>query len=69
MAHIGCPILGEPVYGEPHAKAQRAPRMMLHATQLDLEHPATGRRMHFTADLPDEFATFLGGLKSTEPTK
>jgi 23S rRNA pseudouridine1911/1915/1917 synthase len=69
MAHIGCPILGEPVYGEPHAKAQRAPRMMLHATQLDLEHPATGRRMHFTADLPDEFSTFLDSLKSTEPTK
>ncbi len=62
MAHIGCPIIGEPVYGDPHAKQQRAPRMMLHANQLNLEHPTTGKHMHFTADLPEEFVAFRNGL-------
>ncbi len=68
MAHIGCPILGEPVYGDPQEKNQRAPRLMLHATQLDLEHPATGRRMHFTAELPEQFTAFLASLNIAEPT-
>ncbi len=65
MAHIGCPIVGDPVYGDPHAKVQRAPRMMLHANQLDLEHPTTGKSMHFTADLPEEFLAFRNGLNTT----
>jgi len=64
MAHIGCPIIGEPVYGEPHAKAQRAPRMMLHANQLNLEHPTTGKHMHFKADLPEEFVAFRSSLST-----
>ena len=65
MAHIGCPIVGEPIYGKPHDKSQRAPRMMLHANQLNLEHPITGRNMHFTADLPDEFVAFRSGLSAS----
>ena len=64
MSHIGCPIVGEPVYGKPHDKVQRAPRMMLHANQLKLEHPMTGRDMNFTADLPDEFVAFRSGLSA-----
>jgi 23S rRNA pseudouridine1911/1915/1917 synthase len=55
MTYIGCPILGEPVYGDPHTKAQRAGRLMLHASGLELDHPETGQRMLFSADLPEEY--------------
>ncbi len=55
MAYIGCPVLGEPVYGDPHAKAQRATRLMLHASGLELDHPETGQRMRFSADLPEAY--------------
>ena len=56
LAHIGCPILGEPVYGNPKSAAQRAERMMLHANQLELEHPTTGQRITVSAPLPSQFA-------------
>jgi hypothetical protein len=39
--------------------------MMLHANQLNLEHPMTGRPMHFTADIPDEFVAFRSGLSTS----
>ena len=46
LAHIGCPVVGDPLYGP----ADRpAPRLYLHAYQLTLPHPATGVRITFTA--------------------
>ena len=46
LAHIGCPVVGDPLYGP----ADRpAPRLFLHAYQLTLPHPATGVRITFTA--------------------
>ena len=46
LAHIGCPVVGDPLYGP----ADRpAPRLYLHAYQLTLPHPATGERITFTA--------------------
>ena len=57
LAHIGCPILGEPVYGDPKSSSQQAERMMLHASQLELEHPTTGQRLTISAPLPNEFTS------------
>ena len=46
LAHIGCPVVGDPLYGP----ADRpAPRLYLHAYRLTLPHPATGERITFTA--------------------
>jgi 23S rRNA pseudouridine955/2504/2580 synthase len=39
LAHIGCPILGDHVYGGGEADA---PRLMLHAARLDFVHPSGG---------------------------
>ena len=50
MAHIGHPVLGDPIYG-----AKRAPkveRLMLHACFLAFDHPGTGKRMAFYAPAP-----------------
>jgi RluA family pseudouridine synthase len=53
MAHLGCPILGDRLYGGP--AAARAPRLMLHAARLVLPHPRDGRRLDLVAPLPAGF--------------
>ena len=48
---IGHPILGDRLYGEPTVVA-RAPRLLLHATQLQLPHPQTGAMCFFESPVP-----------------
>ena len=48
MAAIGHPILGDALYGDVHS----APRLLLHATTLDLLHPLTGATLHFVSSAP-----------------
>ena len=48
MAAIGHPILGDALYGD----AASAPRLLLHATTLDLLHPLTGAPLHFVCEPP-----------------
>ena len=51
MAHIGTPILGDPVY---NPKSPKADRMYLHASSLEITIPE-GQRMTFTSPLPESF--------------
>ncbi len=51
LAHIGCPVVGDALYGP----ADRFPRLCLHAWQLALPHPATGEVVTFTAPPPALF--------------
>lgn len=48
LAHIGHPVLGDSVYG----RAGGAPRQMLHAHRLTLDHPRTGKSVTFEAPVP-----------------
>ena len=52
MAHIGCPLTGDFLYGRP----DRAPidRPALHSARLELDHPITGERLAFSVSLPDD---------------
>ena len=50
MASIGHPVLGDPLYG--HKRMPATERLMLHAYSLEFTHPATGKRMRFTAPCP-----------------
>ncbi|MBR6028859.1 MAG: RluA family pseudouridine synthase [Clostridia bacterium] len=59
MKHIGHPVCGDPIYGLP--KGVRVPRLMLHARSLAFTHPGTGRRLAFTAPLPEAFLHGLAG--------
>ena len=54
MAHIGTPILGDPVY---NPKGVKAKRMYLHAQSLEITIPGKehGERKIFTAELPKDF--------------
>ena len=49
LAALGCPIAGDPFYG---IEGDPAPRMMLHACQLDFAHPLTGAPQSFASPVP-----------------
>ena len=74
MAHIHFPLVGDPVYGgrfriPPAANPllveslRDYPRQALHARFLELEHPASGERMGWESELPDDFVELLNLLR------
>ena len=58
MRYLGCPIVGDDLYGTPEP---RLPRMFLHAASLELTLPRR-ERVVFEAPLPQELADFLETL-------
>ncbi len=62
MAHIGHPLLGDPVYGVKKPFPGLAGQC-LHAAQLTFTHPSTGERMTVEAPLPGWFTAVLEKLK------
>ena len=50
MAHLGCPLLGDEVYGGPPGPQWPA----LHSWRIRLRHPFTGQTLQWTAPLPAE---------------
>jgi 23S rRNA pseudouridine1911/1915/1917 synthase len=56
-AYLGCPIVGDRLYGDAakDAKLRRRPaRLLLHAVELAFPHPAGGGRVSFMAEVPPE---------------
>ena len=51
LAALGCPILGDRIYGSGNLSA---PRLMLHAARLEIAHP-DGQEMVFEAPPPEDF--------------
>jgi 23S rRNA pseudouridine1911/1915/1917 synthase len=73
LAHIGYPIVGDPVYGGRRrlpagctpaltAALSTFPRQALHAARLALTHPMTGKPLEWEAPLPDDMARLLAAL-------
>ena len=62
-AHIGHPIVGDPIYSRCRKLPLDLPGQTLHAVQLGLDHPLTGERMVFDAPLPDLFEKLLAVLR------
>ncbi len=62
MAFIGCPIVGDSVYGYRKQRV-RLKRHFLHAAEIAFDHPATGERLRFQAPLPPELETLLTQLR------
>jgi 23S rRNA (cytosine1962-C5)-methyltransferase len=54
LAHAGAPIAGDTLYG-----GAAAPRLMLHASGLELAHPATARVVRFVSRPPPELEAWL----------
>ncbi len=62
-AHLGYPIVGDPVYGAGRSVGVNLPGQALHAWKLQLLHPVTQVAIAVTADLPDYFVTLLKVLR------
>jgi 23S rRNA pseudouridine1911/1915/1917 synthase len=58
LAHLGHPVLGDPIYGE-----AKAPRLMLHAARLGLRHPVTGEPVRADSPLPPDFLKPLNRVR------
>ena len=58
LSSIGCAIAGDPVYGLHHRSGLVAPRLMLHAHELLLDHPITGERLRVEAPLPPAYLDY-----------
>ena len=62
MAFLGCPVIGDAVYGKPTLDRRLAvppARQMLHAWKLKLWHPVENRQMEFEAPVPDDMKVYL----------
>ncbi len=63
MKHIGCPLIGDKMYGlEPKKALEQLrdcyiARQALHAEKLTFAHPMTGERMAFKANWSDDLLT------------
>jgi 23S rRNA pseudouridine1911/1915/1917 synthase len=61
MAKINHPVLGDEVYS--NGKNEFGVEgQLLHSTELDFVHPTTGEKLHFEAELPEEFKKVLEKL-------
>jgi len=74
LAHIGLPIVGDPLYGGRrrqlagagaalHSALRSFRRQALHAQRLEFDHPLTGRHHTFEAPLPADFRALLAALR------
>ncbi len=59
LRHLGCPLLGDSIYGNLKRQPLDPGRLMLHAWRLGFTHPASGEFMTYEAPIPDEFHPFL----------
>ncbi len=75
MAHLGHPVIGDPLYGAGATRARRSGlpadvldaalslgRQALHARTLGFVHPETGENLHFESPLPRELAALAALL-------
>lgn len=63
LSHIGHPVVGDPVYGQPRGRLPvPMPRQALHASLLGFTHPETRVWMEFTTPLPADMARLLEAL-------
>jgi len=58
MASIGCPIVGDTLYG-PKKQSIKIHRQFLHADSIEFSTPR-GNRLTISADMPRELAIFIG---------
>lgn len=70
-AHVGAPIAGDDLHGQPelasfyaaHPRAPVCPRLFLHASALEFLHPITGERVSARSALPPELEAFVAEVE------
>ena len=82
LAHLGHPVVGDDVYGLGWGRgmsgpiqgwarelARKAPRQLLHASDLAFQHPLTGEEMRFRASPPTEMASVIEWARGKQEPK
>ena len=75
LAHVGFPVVGDPVYGGRRripkgsssalaAELRAFPRQALHAARLTLVHPFTHREHEWRSPLPGDMQRLIGALEA-----
>jgi 23S rRNA pseudouridine1911/1915/1917 synthase len=75
LAHIGYPLVGDPVYGGRRRIPRGASpglitaldelkRQALHAAELAVTHPVSGKVLRWEAPLPPDMAALIGALEA-----
>ena len=79
LAHVGHPVVGDATYGLGWERgmggperfwaqelSKRVPRQFLHAAELAFDHPVSGERMRFRAELPSDLAAVAAWARDDE---
>jgi len=74
MAHMGCPLLGDPLYGRGRSSVLTKTdegkvvkdfrRQALHARVLGFTHPVTGEDLRFETEMPKDMQRLKGFLET-----
>ena len=72
LAHSAHQIVGDSTYGKGrinrYLREERGlPRMFLHASSLEVDHPATGERIRIDCPLSEDLRRFLAGFDGLDP--
>ena len=59
LSFIGCPLIGDDLYGGPVNLLQR---QALHAAKVSLRHPITNQQLTFVCPLPDDLSKLISHL-------
>lgn len=63
LKHIGCPLLGDPVYGSVSLNHKlHLDRQMLHAHEIAFTHPISKRKLHLTAPIPTDMHALINKI-------
>ena len=66
LAHLGYPLLGDPVYAGRRQAPVHFPRQALHACRLGLTHPVSGEAMEWETPLPEDMRNLVAELEANE---
>lgn len=64
LSGIGHPILGDHQYGRAFRSRYQAPRIMLHAADVEFDHPRTNQKITISAPLPNDFKVVLSLIEN-----
>jgi 23S rRNA pseudouridine1911/1915/1917 synthase len=71
FAEAGHPLIGDERYARerPEHPQWKSRRIALHALTLGIDHPVTGKPLHFESRLPEEFESFFRSQNKSETAK
>ena len=63
MSTLGCPLIGDTMYGAQNYGDEFTGRIYLHSWKLEFTHPATGGLMKFRQIVPHDFRGMIARIK------